>query len=170
MTSPPIPEGRKPEAGSRKPAAGSWKQAAGSWTWKLSLGLTGLVLAVAASALACGSRPEPGTPPADPTELLLDSAAADFRAQRAPRPAGFRNVRSGYLATPGGGRQQRLCGEFLAAPVDGEADWVPFATVQTAPYEQWLGGQALPFCSDPAAKWDQGDLSSRLLERFTPDR
>jgi hypothetical protein len=138
--------------------------------------LTGLVLAVAASALACGPvRPAGGQPqadrqPADPIELLLTSAATDFRAQRPPRPVSFRNVRSGYLVTSEGVRQYRLCGEFLTSSGEGRADWTLFATIQTSPYEQWLGQQALHFCKDPAMKWQEVDLSSLLLSRFKADR
>ena len=99
-------------------------------------------------------------------EFLLVSAAPDFRAQRAPHPVRFRNVRSGYVTTTDGARQYRLCGEYLPAEQGGKTEWVAFATIRTSSYEQWLGSQALDFCKDASVSWDKNDLSSSLLSRF----
>ena len=127
--------------------------------------------------LACGSSPapayapEPQSAPADPAvEFLIGAAATDFRRQPSPRPVAFRAVRSGYLVTAGGVRQQRLCGEFSPGNRGGKTDWVAFATIQTSPYEQWLGGQAVPFCQDAAITWRGEDLTSRLLNHFNSER
>lgn len=102
-------------------------------------------------------------------EFLLDAAAKDFRDHRPPEPARFRKVRLGYTAAGSGGRQYRLCGEFLPKQASGKADWTPFATIKTSGYEQWLGAQAIAYCQgvtfDPA-----GDLSARLWKRFESGR
>ena len=136
-----------------------------------------LVSSTTVVLLACGSAaprarsPEPQNAPTDPAiEFLIGSAAADFRRQKSPRPVAFRAVRSGYVVTSGGGRQRRLCGEFSPGSRDGEAEWVAFATIETSPYEQWLGGQAVPYCQDAAMTWDSEDLTSRLLSRFNSPR
>lgn len=132
-----------------------------------------LASAAAIVLLACGSPAPPGdrsvprdasTPPT--VDSLMTWAATDFRRQRSPRPVRFRAVRSGYLATSGGARQYRLCGEYSPASEGGDAEWIPFATIQTSPYEQWIGDQALTFCRDAQMTWDDGDLSARLLGRL----
>jgi len=99
-------------------------------------------------------------------EFLLTSAATDFHTHQPPYPTRFRDVRSGYVVTTAGTRQYRLCGEFLAAQESGKAEWAPFATIQTSPYEQWLGAQASSFCKDPSITWNKGDLSSSLKSRL----
>ena len=97
-------------------------------------------------------------------EFLLDAAARDFHDHRPPEPAQFRNVRLGFVATDGGGRQYKLCGEFLPKQ-DGKTEWMPFATIKTSGYEQWLGVQAVNYCQ--SVTWDPiGDVSSRLWKRF----
>ena len=97
---------------------------------------------------ACSTTPAPRTQAAidPPVQFLLGTAAADFHAHRSPYPARFRDVRIGHVMTPGGAKQYMLCGEFLPAQEDGTAEWVPFATVKTSGYEQWLGVQAANFC------------------------
>ena len=99
-------------------------------------------------------------------DVLLGYAATDFRAQRAPQPVEFRNVRIGYVLTSDGAKQHRLCGEFLPAGDGGKGNWSSFATIQTDPYEQWLGGSTLTFCKDPGMKWDREDLTARMQARF----
>ncbi len=140
------------------------------WPQRAGTALIGLVLALATLFSACGRAPSSDSSPraavpGEHTEFLLTSAAADFRAQGEPRPVRFRNVRSGHIVTEGV-TQYRLCGEFLPQGGEKKGEWVPFATIRTSPYEQWLGGQAQPFCKDAAMTWEEGDLSSVLLDRF----
>ena len=99
-------------------------------------------------------------------EFLLTSAAADFHTHRPPAPVRFRDVRSGYLMTPDGTRQYRLCGEFSPAQEGGKTEWTPFVTIKTSGYEQWVGAQALSFCSRSSMTWDVADLSSALQSRL----
>lgn len=132
--------------------------------------LTAFVFAACGSAPAVPHQAAPPNAALDPAvEYLLASAADDFHANRASSPAGFRNVRSGYVAGADGKRQYRLCGEFLPAQEGGTAAWARFATIATERYEQWLGAQAAPFC-DPSVTWDPGDLSSLLQSRFDSPR
>jgi len=84
----------------------------------------------------------------------------------APRILSFRDVRSGYLMNPDGTRQYRLCGEFLPEQEGGKAEWMPFVTIKTSGYEQYLGGHAGSFCSGSSMTWDTGDLSSSLQTRL----
>ena len=143
-----------------------------------------LLLAVAAT-LACATTRPPGSdasapmtsrealaePPLVPAvDSLLSAAAADFRQQRSQRPVRFRGVRSGYLVTATGARQYLLCGEYTPASDGAAAEWIPFATIQTSPYEQWLGAQALTWCRQHEVTWDERDLSGTLLDRFTGSR
>jgi hypothetical protein len=128
--------------------------------------LVTLVLVACSTAPAVREQPRPqGASPTPAVESLLTWAATDFNANRGVYPARFRNVRSGYYVMADGTRQYRLCGEFLPAQQGGTAEWVRFATITTDPYEQWIGGQAAPFC-DSAVTWDEGDLSSSLQSRL----
>ena len=135
---------------------------------------------------ACSTTLAPRTQPAAPgqvlasegqkaidpsVQFLLGAAAADFHAHRSQYPARFRDVRIGHVMTPGGAKQYMLCGEFLPAQEDGTAEWVPFATVKTSGYEQWLGVQAANFCQHAPVVWDdEGDLSSSLQSRLDSTR
>ncbi len=99
-------------------------------------------------------------------QFLLTSAAADFRAH-GPAPAGFRDVRIGHDVNPNGESRYILCGQFLLAQDGGKAQWVPFATIKTSGYEQYVGAQAATFCQGSSFIWDdEGDLSSTLQSRF----
>ena len=130
------------------------------------------VLLSAFVLVACSTTPadrglsDPQNTSAEPAiEFLLTSAATDFHTHKPPHPTRFRDVRSGYLMTAGT-RQYRLCGEFLATQASGKAEWVPFVTIKTSGYEQWLGAQASSFCKGPSITWNKQDLSSSLKSRL----
>lgn len=74
----------------------------------------------------------------------------------------------GQLMRSDGATQYLLCGEFLPAQQEqGKAEWMPFATIKTDPYEQLLGGQAAGHCQQSSIVWDDGeDLSSMLQSRL----
>ncbi|MGH9968901.1 MAG: hypothetical protein ACREBG_14030 [Pyrinomonadaceae bacterium] len=98
-------------------------------------------------------------------QILLTAAATDFHTHRPPDPVRFRDVRIGHVMTPSG-EQYMLCGQFLPAQ-EGKAEWTPFATIKTSPYEQWIGAQAAGFCQGSSVIWDKvGDLSSSLQSRL----
>ncbi len=100
-------------------------------------------------------------------EFLLTAAATDFHTHRPPDPARFRKVRIGHVIAPGGQKQYRLCGQFLPARHGGTAEWIPFVTIETSGYEQYIGPHAAAFCQDSSVIWDNaGDLSSSLQSRF----
>ena len=106
-------------------------------------------------------------PTKSPLEFLIDSAAADFHAQREQRPAKFRHVRLGHVLAPDGTKQYRLCGEFLPRQEKGKGEWTPFVTIKTSGYEQYFGAQAAGFCKGSTIQWDkESDLSSSLQRRF----
>ena len=96
---------------------------------------------------------------------LVVHSTDDFH-KHGPPAERFRNVRGGYTATAGGQRQYFLCGEFLQTKANAQSEWMQFATIQTSGYEQWIGGQSMPFCEDPSAKWLKGDLSKVLQTRL----
>ena len=132
-----------------------------------------VMLLITAVLLACGTREadhgqanRPNATLSPDTDLLLAYAATDFQT-RGPRPIRFRDVRSGYVMTDAGTKQYRLCGQVLAVLEGNEPDWIAFSTVQTSPYEQWIGGQAAFFCTDAAMTWDKGDLSSSCRAEST---
>lgn len=125
-----------------------------------------LVFAACSAAPAARDQPHPANAAVAPEiESLLTSAATDFHTHRAMYPARLRNVRGGYYVTEQGTRQYRLCGEFLPAQGGTAAQWTPFVTIQTDPYEQWIGGQATPYC-DSTVRWNDGDLSALLQSRL----
>jgi hypothetical protein len=69
--------------------------------------------------------------------------------------------------TAAGTKQYLLCGEFQPAQREGKAEWMPFVTLKTSGYEQWLGGQAASWCQRSEIVWDDGgDLSGSLQKRL----
>ncbi|HEV2516800.1 MAG TPA: hypothetical protein VGV07_16210 [Devosia sp.] len=120
------------------------------------------VLAVAALLLA---QAQPVSSPATVDELVAASVA-DFRAHQSPPPTDFRAVRVGSIANADGGRQLLLCGEARVTPETGTM-WLPFATLQTGGYEQWLGGNATALCTQPGIEWDPAeDLAGTMKAEF----
>lgn len=100
-------------------------------------------------------------------QFLLKAAATDFHTHRPPDPVRFRDVRIGHMMTPSGEEQYMLCGQFLPAQEGSKAEWTPFATIKTDPYEQWIGHQAAGVCQSSSVNWDKvGDLSSSLQSRL----
>ena len=124
--------------------------------------LSTLLLAMVLSA--CSTAPVPKAPSETPLDYLLSSAAKDFRTH-APHPARFRGVRFGHLTNADGTTQYRLCGEFLALDQTGQAQWMPFVTIRTSGYEQYVGAQGKSFCEDLTPDSEE-DLSSSLQRRF----
>jgi len=105
-----------------------------------------------------------------PVEFLVTTAASDFHNQRPPHPARFREVHIGHVVAPNGTTRYMLCGEYLPASEDDTAEWTPFVTIETDPYEQWLGAQARGYCEQPSIVWLEGDYSSMLQTRFDSQR
>src|SRR5215211_301975 len=100
-------------------------------------------------------------------QFLITAAATDFHTYRPSDPGRFRDVRIGHVVTPSGEEQYILCGQFLPAQGGGKAEWMPFATIKTSGYEQWIGAQAVGFCQRSPVIWDKvGDLSSSLQSRL----
>lgn len=123
--------------------------------------------------IACGAAPDTRGQPRPqhttsdaPVEFLLTSSATDFHTHRLPYPVRFRDVRIGYVMTPDGAREYRLCGAFLSAGEGRDPEWTPFVTVKTSGYEQWLGAQAVGFCERSSSVWIEGDWSSSLQSRL----
>ncbi|MBL8544579.1 MAG: hypothetical protein JNJ63_12295 [Hyphomonadaceae bacterium] len=119
------------------------------------------VLAVA----SCGN---PARAPVAVTESarahLLESAANDFHQHVAPTGAQFRNVHVGVLHGEGEDARNIMCGEFRTTDGSG---WVAFATIETDPYENWLGGAAENYCAGPnTALATDNDLSDDLSGRY----
>ena len=115
--------------------------------------------------------PEPGSTRMAPkdsiVEFLLTSAANDFFAHHPPDPAKFRRVRFAYLLTATGEKVYMLCGEFLPKQNQDKPQWIPFATIKTSGYEQWLGGEATGYCENTSRIWiNMGDLSASLQDRL----
>jgi hypothetical protein len=136
-------------------------------------------LAFAAAALLVACRPETGasqktlsTPPAaDPVAphehtaslgYLISSAGDDFRAHT-PGRIEVRNVRFGVRDTTGGRKSYVLCGDFRRRSDGDTAQWVPFATVETSKYEQWLGETR--FCQTLSGAWNTADSLTTRLQR-----
>jgi hypothetical protein len=115
------------------------------------------------SAISQGQKPA-----ADSTvEFLLTTSANDFHAHQPPVVDRVRNVRFGHIANSDGTKQYVLCGEFLPKPQAGKAEWTPFVTIKTDPYEQWLGGQATSLCQPSQfVREKDDDLSGALQKRL----
>lgn len=137
------------------------------------------LLALALVVLVGCDRPGPSTgdqgtsaakPNVPPAEFLMTSAVEDFGKHRPPYPARVRDVRLGYLVAPDSVRRYILYGEFLPESTTGSPEWTRFVTIQTSPYEQWLGGQAKAMAEQPAAVWLEGEYSAPLQERLDARR
>ncbi len=100
-------------------------------------------------------------------QFLLAASAADFHAHGPSHFIRVREVRVGHAMTPRGEKQYRLCGEFTSIHQEDTSRWIPFATMKTSGYEQWIGAQAAASCQDTTITWDDaGDLSSALQNRL----
>lgn len=98
-------------------------------------------------------------------QFLITSAATDFHAHK-PYPASFRNVHIGHI-TSNGIVLFMLCGEFLRVQDGGNTEWMPFATIKTSGYEQWVGSQALAYCQSRSFILEKNeDFSSMLQNRL----
>jgi hypothetical protein len=55
----------------------------------------------------------------------------------------------------------------VSAGKGGKPEWLPFATIKTSGYEQWIGAQAVSYCQSASVIWDKdADLSSELQKRL----
>ncbi len=111
-------------------------------------------------------KPTLSEPDSSAVELLLAAAAKDFALPGSPHPVGIRQARVGRLPDGSGNYYYLLCGKFLPADKQGTKEWVPFATIKTGDYEQWLGGQASSYCLQRQIKWYKADQSRVLLKRI----
>ncbi|MBK9959308.1 MAG: hypothetical protein IPP11_12315 [Chitinophagaceae bacterium] len=61
-----------------------------------------------------------------------------------------------------------FCGEFqIQETNDKDTVWIPFATIKTVGYGQWIGGQASTYCKDAKEILiKKYNLSSQLKERI----
>ena len=101
------------------------------------------------------------------TQALLGYAATDFRGH-SPVVDRVRNVHVGHVLNAKGQKQYLLCGEFVPVQREPKDEWITFATIETDPYEQWLGAQAETWCKNVKVNWDEKrrDLSSDLQSRL----
>jgi len=111
-------------------------------------------------------KPSLSEPDSSAVELLLSAAALDFTLPGSPHPVGIRQARVGRMPDGSGNLTYFLCGKFLPSDKQGMKEWVPFATIKTSDYEQWLGGHANSYCSQKQIKWYKVDQSSALLKRI----
>jgi hypothetical protein len=134
--------------------------------WAAALVAALLATSGLAAFAAEAQIPKAALAPENPAalEFLLAAAAKDFALPGSPHPTGIRRVRLGRLHEPSGPGIPILCGSFLAGGASGSAEWIPFATIQTGDYEQWVGSQAQGYCGQPV-RWSQGDHAQALLER-----
>ena len=109
-------------------------------------------------------------------QFLLTAAATDFHTHHPPGPVRFRDVRIGYVMTPSGKKEYRLCGQFLPAQEADKAGWTPFATIKMSDYEQYVGPQAAAYREDSSAISDNGPSASgdldnaKIIGAKPPDR
>jgi hypothetical protein len=116
-----------------------------------------LVLVLISSGIAAQDQP---------VQYLIESAASDFHAHGPLKPIHFRNVRFGHVKSSDV-TMYMLCGQFTPDPKTDKAKWVPFVTIKTHAYEQYLGDQAASLCKRSSITWDiQKDLSSSLQDRY----
>ena len=127
------------------------------------LGLVGMVVHATEVQKA---KPTPSKPDSSVVEFLLAAASKDFALPGSPHPVGIRMARVGRLADGSGNYTYLLCGKFSPGVKQGTKEWIPFATIKTGDYEQWLGGPATSYCRQQEIKWYEGDQSGALLKRI----
>lgn len=99
-------------------------------------------------------------------DFLLRSAASDFHAHHVAVVERFRNTHFGHFVTQTGTKQYELCGEFLPRRSKGNAGWMPFVTIKTSSFEQYLGPQALGWCQRSLFVQDRKDDLSLPLQNL----
>ncbi len=100
-------------------------------------------------------------------QFLLASASSDFHAQRASHIAGFRDVHLRLRVSSSGEKTYLLCGQALTEQPAGNSQWIPFATIKTSGYEQYIGVQAETICQGTSiVSGEESGLSSVLQNRF----
>lgn len=105
--------------------------------------------------------------PEAPLLYLWEASSADFHKQRSPSPVRFQGVRFGYIVQRDGSRMYLLSGRFLPQDAPKDGPWVPFLTLKTEGYEQWLGAMAKAHASEHKIHWlPSGDLSEALLQKL----
>lgn len=98
-------------------------------------------------------------------QFLISSAAGDFRNYKQVTPVDFRKVKVGYLELTPGVKTFVLCSEFVAK--EKKDEWLPFATLKTSNYEQYMGNQALSFCEKATiVLTDETGLSAELKNKL----
>ncbi|EHQ28725.1 hypothetical protein [Mucilaginibacter paludis] len=97
---------------------------------------------------------------------LITSSATDFNNHRPPNPVGFRKVKLGHIKSADGGKQYLISGEFLTKE-DKKEVWIPFITIKTSGYEQWIGTQAKTLIKSGSIFDDKKeDLSAALQSQL----
>jgi hypothetical protein len=142
-----------------------------------------LIAALLVSLTACGSsqneNEQDSVPPADTTvtvqpvpvssdsvrDYLSQSCVADLYAQNPTSQFEFRNASLGYK-TANGQPYFVLCGEFRSKAQDQWTEWIPFATIKTAAYEQWQGAPAISYCADTALMRNMMDISPMIQTKM----
>ena len=120
---------------------------------------------LAAAFAAQAHEPVPQSAPTATAEYLLDSAASDLRTH-APFPTRIRDVRLGYVVEEDGKSHYRLCGQYLSTKGPNADEWVPFVTLKTSGYEQYLGGGSRQWCESDRIVWEEGEWTSALQSRM----
>lgn len=100
-------------------------------------------------------------------QFLITSCVSDILHQGRTLPVLFSASYLGYKQLPTGEKQFLLCGKFQSKVQEHKDIWIPFATIQTSGYEQWIGAQAVNICQDSTIVWDRSnDLSLSLQAQF----
>ncbi|RFS17051.1 hypothetical protein [Emticicia sp. C21] len=103
--------------------------------------------------------------PDSTVQFLITSAAGDFKNFKQVTPVDFRKVKVGYVELTPGVNSFVLCGEF--ASKEKKDEWLPFATLKTSGYEQYMGNQALSFCEKATmVLTDETQLSADLKNKL----
>ncbi|WP_374430674.1 hypothetical protein [Ideonella dechloratans] len=124
------------------------------------LGVWWLGLALGA-AQAAPAQPDPAV-----LAFLMDKATQEFSQPGPMHPKRIKTARLGHLHDAQGRDLDLLCGRFVPTDPSGGKAEVPFATLKTGDYEQWLGGQAVGLCSQPTITWFKGDHAQALMQRL----
>lgn len=94
-------------------------------------------------------------------QILITSAAIDFRDHQPPTPVDFRNLKMGYIKSSNQEKIYILCGEFLSKA---DTEWISFATIKTSGYEQYIG--ETQYCQDATVVLTDEHLTAELKKQM----
>ncbi len=102
------------------------------------------------------------TVPVSVIQFLINSAAKDFKVHQPPIAIDFRNLKAGYILSEKD-TTYLISGEFFP---QGEKNWVPFETIKTFGYEQYIGNTVYSNKAQFESPVDNNELTVKMRTKW----